>query len=186
MTPGAVRPVPWPATRDGRPPVRFLVLAVVAAAIIASCAAPPLSPRESPLGTLQGEGQPPGYISGNIPPEYQGLRDPFTLSDRQALEAGRGIYEVHCADCHGSQGRGDGPKAPYLEPRPADFAAPPMLAAFREHQDYVYWWVSEGVVQTSMPAYKDRLSETERWQVITYSWSLGERAGGTTPGSPGP
>lgn len=128
------------------------------------------------------EGPPPGYIGGDIPDEYRGRSNPFTLDDQRARDAGRRLYQVHCAYCHGDEGRGNGPQAPYLEPAPANFAAPSVLQAFREHQDYVFWWVSEGVAETSMPAFKDSLSETERWQVITYSWYLGEQAAKGTPG----
>ncbi len=68
-----------------------------------------------------------------------------------------------------------------MEPRPADFSAPAMLEAFRRHLDYVFWWVSDGVSRTVMPAYDNVLSETERWQVIAYSWYLGEQARGSMP-----
>lgn len=133
---------------------------------------------EVPLGEQLEEGPPPGWIGGDIPSQYRGLRNPFGLGDATALAAGEQLYHSHdpsCATCHGNDGRGSGPMAPYLEPSPADFAAPSMLYAFREHQDYVFWWVSDGVAETPMPAWKDIMSETERWQVITYAWQLGEQ-----------
>lgn len=34
---------------------------------------------------------------------------------------GQAVYERHCASCHGPAGRGDGPAAPFLTPRPRDF-----------------------------------------------------------------
>lgn len=126
---------------------------------------------------LMGEGPPPGFTVGKIPIEYQGQRNPYSLEDRSALEAGQKLYAENCAYCHGIRGRGDGPRSPYLEPQPADFTAPSLQRAFRQYQDYVFWWVSDGVVQTAMPAYRDSLGETERWQVITYSWFLGEAGG---------
>ncbi|MHB0867919.1 MAG: c-type cytochrome [Chloroflexota bacterium] len=128
------------------------------------------------------EGPPPGYIGGDIPRQYRGLANPHGLEDRQALAAGRSIYLTRCARCHGDDGRGNGPQAPYLEPAPANFSTPPMLNAFRSHQDYVFWWVSDGVAETGMPAFKDELSETERWQAITYAWYLGEQAAGSASG----
>ncbi len=124
------------------------------------------------------EGPPPGYIGGDIPRQYQGLANPYGLEDQQALAAGRSIYQVRCASCHGDDGRGNGPQAPYLEPAPANFSAPSMLNALRNHQDYVFWWVSDGVAETGMPPFKYDLSETERWQAITYAWYLGEQAAG--------
>lgn len=148
------------------------LLAALLIPLVTACDQIPLQPRP-----LTGEGPPPGYVGGDIPDQYRGLRNPFTLEDQQALEAGRRLYHAYapsCAACHGDGGRGDGPMAPYLEPQPADFAAPLMLRALREHQDYLFWWVSEGVPRTAMPAWKERMSETERWQVITYAWYLGE------------
>ncbi len=147
--------------------VIWTTLAITFLIVLTSC---------SQLVPLMGEGPPPGYIGGNIPAEYRGKANPFAPNDEQALAAGRQLYQANCAVCHGDNGRGDGPKWPYLEPRPADFSTPAMQEAFREHEDYVFWWVSEGVEQTSMPAFKDRLSEIERWQVITYDRYLGEQA----------
>ncbi|MGE5617868.1 MAG: c-type cytochrome [Sphingomonadaceae bacterium] len=125
------------------------------------------------------EGPPPGYVGGDIPGQYRGRVNPFALDDQRALAAGQAVYQAECAYCHGNNGTGDGPQAPYLEPAPANFSAPSMLSAFRDHPDYVFWWVSEGVAETGMPAFKDELSETERWQVITYAWYLAEQAAET-------
>jgi mono/diheme cytochrome c family protein len=36
-------------------------------------------------------------------------------------DLGRGIYETRCAPCHGKDGKGDGPTAMLLNPRPRDF-----------------------------------------------------------------
>ena len=127
---------------------------------------------------LSSEGPPPGYISGDIPERYKGMVNPFTPEDRLAVAAGAGMYisfELSCAVCHGVAGRGDGPMVHYLDFAPPSFAGPWLLNALRNHQDYSYWWVAEGVSKTPMPAWKDRMSETEIWQVITYAWYLGER-----------
>jgi mono/diheme cytochrome c family protein len=39
---------------------------------------------------------------------------------REMNPAGGELYARYCASCHGSSGRGDGPAAPALDPRPAD------------------------------------------------------------------
>jgi mono/diheme cytochrome c family protein len=37
-------------------------------------------------------------------------------------EAGQASYMANCASCHGPEGRGDGPVAMALDPKPRDFA----------------------------------------------------------------
>ena len=37
-------------------------------------------------------------------------------------EAGRPVFEANCASCHGPEGRGDGPVAIALNPKPRDFS----------------------------------------------------------------
>ena len=40
----------------------------------------------------------------------------------QAQTTGRGIYDQHCAACHGPEGDGNGPAAVWLYPKPRDFS----------------------------------------------------------------
>jgi mono/diheme cytochrome c family protein len=40
---------------------------------------------------------------------------------RAQAKTGTDIFRVRCAMCHGPQGRGDGPMAASLNPRPVDF-----------------------------------------------------------------
>ena len=44
-----------------------------------------------------------------------------TRVDAQAR--GKSVYDAHCAECHGSDGKGGGPGAAYLTPRPRDFSS---------------------------------------------------------------
>ena len=37
-------------------------------------------------------------------------------------EAGRPVFEANCASCHGPEGKGDGPVAVALDPKPRDFS----------------------------------------------------------------
>ena len=151
-----------------------LWLLSIALLACASCRYIPFQPN-----ALAGEGSPPGYISGTIDMRYRGMQNPFSPNDPLVLAAGESIYvsrEPSCAACHGYTGRGVGVLWSYLEPRPANFAAIPMLNAFNQHQDYTYWWVAEGIPRSGMPSWKNVLSETEIWQVITYAWHLGLRA----------
>ncbi|MEZ5285361.1 MAG: cytochrome c [Vicinamibacterales bacterium] len=43
-----------------------------------------------------------------------------STAERQARTAGRDLFVEHCASCHGTSGRGDGPAADALRRRPSD------------------------------------------------------------------
>ena len=84
-----------------------------------------------------------------------------------ALAQGRKIYENRCADCHGDKGKGDGPAATDLDPKPGDLSKPSL----NEQPDGVLFWkISEG--KKPMPAYKTKLSEEQRWQTVSYIRTL--------------
>jgi copper transport protein len=93
-----------------------------------------------------------------------GLTNPIPPT-RDSVERGRLVYEANCVVCHGEAGRGDGPAAAGLRPQPADFRV--HLAA--GHTDgQLFDWVTNGVPGTSMPAFRDQLTEEERWHVLNF------------------
>ncbi|MEJ2371542.1 MAG: cytochrome c, partial [Gemmatimonadales bacterium] len=49
------------------------------------------------------------------------LLHPVRLAPAQDLENGEAIYRAWCLECHGAEGRGDGPAAERMLPRPRDF-----------------------------------------------------------------
>lgn len=80
------------------------------------------------------------------------------------VAAGRETFRAKCTICHGQGGRGDGPAALTMVPRPLDLTVHVPL-----HPDgELFWFVGEGIAGTQMPAWKEQLGETERWQVIRY------------------
>ena len=98
------------------------------------------------------------------PTDLAALRSPFA-PDAASLAQGRAIYEQNCVSCHGPTGRGDGPLARNLRPRPADFRVH-MAAGHTDGE--LFNWVTNGVPETAMPAYGGQLSEADRWHVINY------------------
>ncbi len=86
-------------------------------------------------------------------------------STQASLARGEAIYRDECQICHGSRGRGDGPLAASLNPRPADFRV--HMAAGHTDSD-LFAWVSDGVLGTSMPPFKASLSVEDRWHVINF------------------
>ncbi|HUG91711.1 MAG TPA: cytochrome c [Planctomycetaceae bacterium] len=47
--------------------------------------------------------------------------DAFIVAPGGRLKHGRALYMEHCMHCHGVSGDGNGPTAPYLDPRPRDY-----------------------------------------------------------------
>jgi putative copper resistance protein D len=74
------------------------------------------------------------------------------------------IYQQNCMVCHGVQGRGDGPAARAMRPPPADLTQ--HVTAHTEGE--LWWFVTNGVAGTQMPAWKNSLSDNDRWDVINY------------------
>ena len=106
----------------------------------------------------------PAYSGTPVAPaEARLLRNPVPKTD-ESLAIGRQIYTQNCLVCHGPQGRGDGPAARALRPPPADLAQ-----HVQQHTEgELWWWITNGVPGTAMPAWKDVLSDTDRWHVLNY------------------
>ncbi len=92
--------------------------------------------------------------------------DPLSGEGAGLIQAKR-IYEDRCADCHGLQGRGDGPSATDLDPRPADLSLPALVA---KTDEVIYRQITEG--KRPMPSYRAKLSEDQRWLLVRYVRTL--------------
>jgi high-affinity iron transporter len=87
-------------------------------------------------------------------------------------ELGRGValYAAHCAACHGTQGKGDGPAAEGLDPAPSNFHDRDRMAQRSLYG--LYSTITLGVAGTSMNAF-GHLAEDERWALAFYAGGLG-------------
>ena len=105
------------------------------------------------------------------------------------------LYLRHCAVCHGPEGRGDGPAAGLLSPRPRDFAT--GVYKFRSTPSGSLPVVADlvrtlqtGLPGTSMPSYEGLLSaqEIERLShfVLSLAPAQARRAAPVTLGVPPP
>ena len=61
-----------------------------------------------------------------------GMEAPRQELTGAALEETRKLYELRCTPCHGPNGRGDGPAAVNLVPRPRDFGDPQWQHATKD------------------------------------------------------
>ena len=105
-------------------------------------------------------GQPGAETAGNA-------GDPVPASE-DSISAGAQLFEANCAACHGADARGGGPQAGSTPVRP-----PSLVSGHSgEHSDTeLFTVISEGL-PGGMPAWSDRLSETERWHLVNYLRSL--------------
>src|SRR3989475_266600 len=91
----------------------------------------------------------------------------------QDTTAGKRVYVKWCAGCHGDAGAGDGPAASHMLPRPRDFTGAiykirtTASGQLPTDQD-VLRSIEDGLPGTAMPAWKDRLSERGRRDVVAY------------------
>src|SRR2546428_5386135 len=91
----------------------------------------------------------------------------------QDTTAGKKVYVKWCTGCHGDGGAGDGPAASHMLPRPRDFTGAiykirtTASGQLPTDQD-VLRSIGEARAGTAMPAWKDRLSERERRDVLAY------------------
>ncbi len=81
------------------------------------------------------------------------------------VRAAAALFQQNCFACHGAQGKGDGPLAITLQPKPADFHD-------RERQAQrsvfgLYNTISVGVKGTAMPSFK-QLTDEQRWALAFY------------------
>jgi mono/diheme cytochrome c family protein len=88
-------------------------------------------------------------------------------ADDTAIAAGKAVYARECLQCHGAQGKGDGPASKDLTMKPHNLGDD---AVVKQTDGALFWKLTEG--RKPMPSYDKTLSETERWQVIDYVRTL--------------
>jgi mono/diheme cytochrome c family protein len=94
------------------------------------------------------------------PRKAAGRRNPLE-GDPNAVAAGRKLFDLHCAECHGEMAEG-GKKAPSLLADEVQRATPGAI----------FWLLTNGVVRRGMPVWS-KLPEPQRWQLVSYIKSLG-------------
>ena len=106
-----------------------------------------------------------------VPSEYAGLTNP-DAGNETAAQAGKAIFDANCAACHGADGKGDGPAAASLDPKPKDL----VEVQSQLSDGFLFWRISEGGAMkpfnSAMPAWKNALSKDQIWEVITYIRTL--------------
>jgi mono/diheme cytochrome c family protein len=129
-------------------------------------------PRHPAEGTVPSR-SPMGELPAAFGPTAAGLDSASMLTNPRprseaVVERGRVVYDIQCALCHGSEGEGNGPvvgagRFPF---------APPVATgeAVNRNDGYLYGVVRVG--RGLMPAYAERITESDRWAVVHYMRQL--------------
>lgn len=163
-----------------------LLLVIVALAVEALWAWPwsrdmIVQPILRPLLLMFGSA-PSAVAIGSEPPRTREvaareLHNPLSPTPEN-LQAGKKLFDIYCAPCHGVSGEGNGPAStPAL---PAANLTSPLIQ--QQSDGMIYSTIRYG--RLAMPQYQESLSPKERWQVILYVRTLGEHRP-ATPGSAG-
>ncbi len=102
---------------------------------------------------------------------------PDWVGSPESITRGKEIYkEMKCWECHGYEGRGDGPKSDRLKDDwgkpiwPFDFTTARLKRG--TSPENVYLTFTTGLDGTGMPSYEDSLNEEERWHLVSYTLKL--------------
>lgn len=83
---------------------------------------------------------------------------------------GKQVYDTRCAMCHGPGGKGDGPAAAALQPKPRDLSDAQYMSGLTN--DYIFKIISKGGAavgkSAAMPAHSGMLSDQDIWNVISH------------------
>ncbi len=105
------------------------------------------------------------------------VKRPAWVGTAASIEKGKKLYkEMKCWECHGEQGKGDGPKADRLKDDwgdkilPFDFTTGATKMGFAPEN--VYTAYTTGLDGAGMPSYEDSMSEEDRWHLVSYTLVL--------------
>lgn len=93
-------------------------------------------------------------------------------------ETGRPLYELHCLQCHGDKGLGDGAAAVFLYPKPRDFTRglfkirTTPSGSLPTDQD-LFDTITRGMPGSAMPSFS-QLAAQERWALVSFLKTLVE------------
>jgi mono/diheme cytochrome c family protein len=100
------------------------------------------------------------------PKDADNVKNPIA-GNTSVLPEAKALYIANCGPCHGDKGRGDGPAAAGLNPKPADHSSAIVQS---ESDGALFWKMSEG--RAPMPSYKKIFTDQQRWELINYIRTL--------------
>ncbi len=155
----------------------MLIAGWLAWLLVPVACAPPPSGSLDPIGTLASESWSAFEVSA-VPAATPDL-----------VAQGASLYAHHCASCHGSEGRADGPCASLLSPPARDLTSGIFRFKTTPGGDMptdvdLFRTISMGLRGTSMPPWRRVLSASERWATTHFIKTLAPAFEQWGPGKP--
>ena len=123
--------------------------------VLATLAGVSLFAFDRSSGRVSRKDEPAAAVLARVPQKARSKRNPLE-TDPDAVQAGKKLFEQHCAECHGNTADGTN-RGPSLRTVQLQQATPGEL----------FWIVTNGVVRRGMPAWS-KLPEPQRWQIVTF------------------
>lgn len=100
------------------------------------------------------------------------LISPLNATEPSVIARGKAVYLTYCAQCHGYKYDGNGTVGQSFQPLPADLRSPQVQSKVKGE---LFKSVSYGVPGGRQPALHTTISVDDRWHVVTFVKSLGNR-----------
>jgi putative copper resistance protein D len=105
----------------------------------------------------------PPLATQAFPETYRKTPVPF---DAISIAAGATLFAANCVPCHGPQAKGNGVLAKTFTIPPVDLLTEPHTA--KHTAGDFFHWLTHGIPGTGMPAFADKLSEEDRWDIVNF------------------
>ena len=105
----------------------------------------------------------PPLATQAFPETYRKTPVPF---DTISVANGAALFAANCVPCHGPQAKGNGVLAKTFAIPPVDLLTEPHTA--KHTAGDFFHWLTHGIPGTGMPAFADKLSEEDRWDLVNF------------------
>lgn len=132
------------------------------------------------LAACGGLGGEPRIVATQLPPTPAPAELGYPVEPPD-LALGAALFAENCTACHGSRGEGNGPLVTGGQiSAPPDFTAAETASGLTPAE----WFniITQGRIEKMMPPWRDALSESERWAVAMYTYTLAYSADDLTEG----
>lgn len=141
--------------------IRFHFVLLLVVLILVACAGPqPLPSNPTPIPTLIPATMPPG---GQAIEEIAPPVEASHPAGKPSAGRGQALYNEHCTECHGADGKG-------MVPNARDFSDVDYMRGETPIAFYSTITSGHGEVSDEMPAFGDILTSDQRWDLVYFVW----------------